>query len=162
MPSQPKLKHVTQRPRECILATIACIRGIPYSKVRAYANRRARARAYRDYADLFPLGDLAMRATLIDITTRFGFRPQPFLLYHDTRYDRRPWRALATVRPATLWGTGMVFTHTGVGSHVVAFQDGIVYDSAFPKSLAASDWRDIRLESGMGYVCKIVRAYNRR
>lgn len=162
MPSQPRLKHVKQRPRECILATIACLRGIPYSRVRAYANRKAQRHVRRDYVDLFPLGDLAMRNPLIDITTRFGFRPQPFLLYRNTRYDRRPWRALATVRPSALWGTGMLFTHTELGSHVVAFQDRIVYDSAFPQSLASSDWRDIRLEAGIAYVCKIVRTYNRR
>lgn len=159
MPSQPppNLTHVKQRPRECVLATIACIRSLPYSRIRAYANRAAKDAGATGYADMWDRHCLApRRSVLTKIATKYGLPPGLFYVRYG---DVLMWCNLSRITAPDLTGTGVVFTHNGESFHVVAFQNGRVYDSSLPMALAATDWRDLRVDSGLRYAFKLVRLY---
>lgn len=132
------MKHVRQNKNECILASVSVITGKPYAVVRRYANLVARNVIQDQYIGIFDKGRprCAWASVVSDVVSHFGIRPAPF-----TRDYRGPWVSIGKLTSARLCGRGFLFLRYPESEHVVAFENGIVFDGNQKKELTANEFR---------------------
>lgn len=150
------MQHIKQEKHECVLASVACVLDLPYRDVRSYARLVANQLAQvSEYHEIFKKPAPQCRAIIQTIVQRFGIKPSLFGPYKPSRL----WSPIQTLVPSRLYGRGFIFQNTEMTLHVLAFENGIVYDSNYPKALPLADWKALRIAYSGHITVKIVRNY---
>ena len=133
------MKHIKQNKNECILATISALTNTPYGEIRARANRIARRIGLDSYQALFDSGrtEADWHPVIETLGKQYRFNYVPLL----TPRRNKEW-SLVHLTPTKLKRKGFILLRFPNSRHIVAFENGLVYDGNADGPLTPKQYKE--------------------
>lgn len=133
------MRHVKQNKNECILATISALTDTPYGEIRARANRLARRVGLDSYQAMFDRGrtEADWHPVIETLGKQYRFNYVPLL----TPRRNKEW-SLVHLTPAKLKRKGFILLRFPNSRHIVAFENGLVYDGNADRPLSTKEYKE--------------------
>ena len=148
------MRHIKQNKNECILATISALTDTPYGEIRARANRLARRVGLGSYQAMFDRGrtEADWHPVIETLGKQYRFNYVPLL----TPRRNREW-PLVHLTPTKLKQKGFILLRFPNSRHIVAFENGLVYDGNADGPLTTKAYKEF-LRIRWGYDSSDVQA----
>lgn len=133
------MKHVKQNKNECILATISALTNTPYEEIRARANRIARRIGLESYQAIFDRGrtEADWHPVIETLGKQYRFNYVPLL----SPRRNKEW-SLVHLTPTKLKLKGFILLRFPNSRHIVAFENGLVYDGNADGPLTPKEYKE--------------------